>query len=662
MVFKKGHRYHPAGYAKESRPKVVKPLVRSVIMPTAGEISEFAGATGRVLPFPEQEFNAYCARALVLSKDYGLIPFKSLGSQTWVMDHIKAGLKDGVSSFTILKARQLGITTILFMLDLGWLQHNPGMIGAFVIHSGKAQAFFRNALKRILANTMPPEREEPADDDEALESALNWRDSQIVTENRDYLLFKNQSMLSYLVAGTRSEEAGGLGRSGSFSFAHMSEVAFYGSPDDLNQFEASLSHKHPRRLYVAESTADGYNHFYDMWNDAKKSALQRAIFASWVMNEAYSCPSGSAEYERYSPETSEPLTKYERVMIALCKRRYDIEVSPNQVAWRRWFSAEKLRGNETTLAQEMPWHEEEAFQSSGRPFFARGAITKLYRATLPMPFKAFRYVVAENWFDTQLVAVNSEQGSNLKLWAEPVEGASYVLGADPAYGSSDAAADSAASMWRVYADRVEQVAEYQCEDISTSAFAWVLAHLGGWFGSNGADVLLALEVSGPGQSVDIELETLYKLIGRGQGLQCTLLPRMKKFIYRRLDMMSGRGSAWHIKMTREIKWHIMCILKNELELGTAHAKSAAMVGELESVHVTEGRVECVQGKHDDLCVAAALALYGWKLHRQQMMITLGKTYASAHRPPAIRKTSSFAEFLAQSYIRQIDPGRLPKDV
>ena len=45
------------------------------------------------------------------------------------------GLDNGIHHFVVLKARQLGITTISIAMDLFWLMVHPGMQGGLIVDS-----------------------------------------------------------------------------------------------------------------------------------------------------------------------------------------------------------------------------------------------------------------------------------------------------------------------------------------------------------------------------------------------------------------------------------------------------------------------------------------------------------------------------------------------
>ena len=83
--------------------------------------------------FNLQNFYRFCNQLRIETKEKGLVKMTNLlGTQTYVMNEIAQGLKEGVHHFVILKGRQLGITTVSLALDLYWSFTNPGLQSSLV--------------------------------------------------------------------------------------------------------------------------------------------------------------------------------------------------------------------------------------------------------------------------------------------------------------------------------------------------------------------------------------------------------------------------------------------------------------------------------------------------------------------------------------------------
>ena len=151
------------------------------------------------------------------------------------MDEIARGLSEGIHHFTILKGRQLGITTISLALDLYWHFLNPGLQGTLVTDTEENRDMFRSTLAMYMEG-LPKEFRIP-----------------LLAHNRNQLSLKNRSRLFYQVAGLRAK--GSLGRGKAITYLHGTETSSWGDEEGLASLLASLAETNPMRMYIFESTA-----------------------------------------------------------------------------------------------------------------------------------------------------------------------------------------------------------------------------------------------------------------------------------------------------------------------------------------------------------------------------------------------------------------------
>src|SRR6266850_1086430 len=104
--------------------------------------------------FDRAEFTQFCANLQIDSKEFGTIPLRFLGTQTYLLDEIISGLDAGIHEFDVLKARQLGITTACLALDLYWLFKHEGLRGTLVTHDEETREECRANLTLYMA-TLP---------------------------------------------------------------------------------------------------------------------------------------------------------------------------------------------------------------------------------------------------------------------------------------------------------------------------------------------------------------------------------------------------------------------------------------------------------------------------------------------------------------------------
>jgi hypothetical protein len=581
--------------------------------PAAPEPEKFELKFTKVAPFPRDRFLSFISKCKVQSKDYGLIPFKMLGSQRYILEEICAGLAEGITTFYILKARQLGSSTFFLLLDVFWSMEHKGLLGVFLTHKEESRDDFRAAIEVFFAETP--------------KGFL----VKYVRHNRNLLILKNGSKFRYLIAGTSENRKGGLGRSGSANFVHSTETAFYGNGDDLNEFRSQTSSLYPHRLQIYETTANGFNWFSDEWDLAVKDPTKRAIFVGWWRDERNQLPIDHPFFAKYMHDgLSSTLSALERKRIREVREAYDFEISLQQVAWYRWHLESEKAGDQSLMDQEYPWTTDDAFQATGSQFFTAEALTTCTREARKHPFQVYRYKLGTKFEDTVLQQTRDTR-SPLRIWEEASKFGYYALGCDPAYGSSDEADRTCISIWRCFSDAMVQVAEFCSTEPSTYQCAWVLAHLAGYYGLT--YIMPVLEITGPGQSVFDELQKVHKHASEIKanedyaGIR-NILANMRHFMYKRIDSLSG-GLVYQWRTSHELKTRMMNSYKNGIELGRVVPRSVPLLEEMRRIVNDEGTIGGQGRAKDDRVMGAALAYQGWNMWAQPKLKAMGMTMKAA---------------------------------
>ena len=363
--------------------------------------------------FNLNNFYRFCDNLSVETKEDGLKKLTHrLGTQTYVMDEIQKGLAEDVHFFVILKGRQQGITTITLALDLYWHFINDGLQGTLVTDTEENKDMFRGTLTNYM-DGLPKSFKVP-----------------MVAHNRNGLSLKNRSRLFYQVAGLRAK--GSLGRGKGITYLHGTETSSWGDEEGLASLLASLAENNPKRLFVFESTARGFNMFHDMYVTAKRARTQRAIFCGWWRNEFYSADPESNVYKTY---WDGKLTPEEKEWTRDVKKLYNVEINSRQMAWWRWKLYEGIK-DDALMYQEFPPTEDYAFIMTGSSFFSNARCTDAIKLAKKIQPDNYRYSFGSNFQDTQVLK-STDRLATLRVWEEPIDTAYYVIGADPAYGSSD---------------------------------------------------------------------------------------------------------------------------------------------------------------------------------------------------------------------------------
>jgi len=313
-------------------------------------------------------------------------------------------------------------------------------------------------------------------------------------------------------------------------------------------------------------------------------------------------------------------------------------ISPEQIAWYRWYSEEKT-SDPTLVLQEMPWTEHQAFVVTGSQFFASKYLSESYkRINAESAPTSMRVEVRHTMTDTHVISCPPKV-SNLQVWATPVEKAYYVLGADPAYGSSEWADRFVVSVWRAYADRIEQVAEFATPDCLPYQFAWVMCYLAGCY----SPCHWNLEVNGPGAAVLGELDNLKRMRFAGaksdQVIMNNFLGGMKEFFYTRADQISRSPTARGTSSTLKEKRRYFDTYRDYCARGMVIPHSRHLLDEMKWVTCEPGMAPSASGRNkDDRVIGACLAVQMWHDKMRTKLLAQGITYNRTEENPGRQMT------------------------
>ena len=254
----------------------------------------------------------------------------------------------------VLKARQIGFSTltesIIFKNTATKFNVNAGII----THKEEATTNLFNMSKRMYDNL--PDNMKPS----------------LKRSNAKELIFDNdqgtglKSKIKCMTAGSS-----GVGRSDTFNYLHISELAFWGNnakETTIGLFQAVPNL--PNTMIVIESTANGFEYFKELWDMAVKGESDFIpVFVGW--NEL-------TDYQM--PYTGFELTEEEKEL----QRIYNLSLE--QLQWRRWCINNNCGGDEQQFKQEYPINPQEAFISSGNCIFDKQIVINRVQE-LPKPLK-----------------------------------------------------------------------------------------------------------------------------------------------------------------------------------------------------------------------------------------------------------------------------------
>jgi hypothetical protein len=291
----------------------------------------------------------------------------------------------------LLKARQFGFSTLILALFFLDTVNNPNTQTVVIAHDADSTERLFQIVRRFYDHL--PEATRP----------------KTRYANRKELLWP--ALDSSFFVGTAG--AKGFGRGGTINNVHMSEVAFW---PDAETLVAGLLQAVPADGNVfAETTANGLgNWFYTEYQTAKRGASTfTPRFFGWHEHREYRTETPALERSEEEQAASDTLG-----------------LDDEQLAWRRG----KVRELKELFPQEYPASDSEAFLTSGNPYFDRARIKALIDALESKEFDPIRVVIPPHL--ERLSKAYSEGW--LKVWAPPVPGRTYAIGADTAEGLTDA--------------------------------------------------------------------------------------------------------------------------------------------------------------------------------------------------------------------------------
>lgn len=284
----------------------------------------------------------------IVDKRNNLIKFKLNEEQDRMLQHIEYCLKHDLPiRMIVLKARQIGATTFFAGLGFWYAAMQKNRTYGIVAHLMKsAESIFQKC--KVFYNNLPTE----------LQPATTQMSGEGITFDKK----NGMGINSKIQFATVSE---GVFRGQTLGYLHLSECAFWeGNVQAIENSLAPTVAIAPGTIIVRESTANGYNTFKDDWDRAISGKSEYTpFFFGWHQHSEY----------RLKLPTGFTLTEEEELL----KTRFSLD--DEQLMWRRYQINNNYNENPMWFAQENPMTPEEAFVSSGTGVFDAETILEGYR-------------------------------------------------------------------------------------------------------------------------------------------------------------------------------------------------------------------------------------------------------------------------------------------
>lgn len=474
---------------------------------------------------------------------------------TFKMNPQQRELVEGLSKYNIvLKSRQLGITTISCCLSLYYAITKPNSHCMLISYSLDSASTIFDKLKTMY------------------DSLPNGIRPKEIANNRSSLKFSNGSKITVTTLGSKE-----LARGSSLQFVHISEVAFAKQELVSKQLLAIEQALLPDSKLIIESTANGLNEFYNIWQKAENGeSLYKPFFFSWIDDKIMFAEEYEQFSKRYKSIHGAELTIDELEPIE--QTYYNMGASLKQLMWRRLKIA---NSSEMQFKQEYPATPIEAFITTGNNIFDTEKVVQQYNER-----KSIEKLTDILSLPT---ALKPYIRTYLKVWEEPQRGMKYYVGVDSAEGVGQ---DS--SVIDIYNQDAVQVAQFRSNKIQAYNIASICNEIGLWYNR----ALLIVEKASTGGVILDRLRNMYHY----------------KNLYKHKDY-DQKG-----KMVKKIGWKTTLKTKPLLINDFAEwfhnndifIRSADTLNEMKTYVYDGSSTNAESGKHDDTVIASALAVQGIK--------------------------------------------------
>lgn len=354
-------------------------------------------AQGQTVEFTARDFIEEFFK--IRDKKGNLVPLKFNHAQEKIYSQLKEDYGTKPSRYIILKARQLGVSTFTEAFIAFMTMFNPNTNSVIMAHLTESASSIFNMTKLFISE-LP----------EGMKPQQKYSNAREIVFDADTNGLK--SSIRVMVASDAT-------RGSTYKFAHLSEVAFWEHPEDallaLNQAVPMTDDS----LIIMESTANGFNYFYNLWQDAVNGRNDYTpIFFPWYVDPEYTRP-----YDGFT------LTQYEKDI----KDKYDLTL--DQLQWRRWCIANNCGNDEMKFRQEYPISPEEAFITSGTSIFNTEIILEHMKNLKPYIKRGYFSYDYDGLHITNIHWVDDPMGY-IKIYKD-YAGGNTVIGGDTAGEGSD---------------------------------------------------------------------------------------------------------------------------------------------------------------------------------------------------------------------------------
>ena len=459
----------------------------------------------------------------------------------------------------VSKSRQLGVTSWALAYSLYLTHTEPDTVCMIMSYSLDTVDIVFKKLKAMYDDLNP---------------AVKIKD---VANNRKELLLKNRSRIICCVCGTKDAARGATLR-----YVHLTEVAFMDDEKLKNQLVAIEAALRPDGQIVLESTSQGMNYWFELWQKAVNHESQyKPFFFSWIDDKRLFL----REYEEFSEIYKDRNGKYIEIdeladeELMLLKRMGGTEnpLALLKLMWRRIkisnIGIDKFR-------QEYPSTAMESFCVSGNTIFDGKRIQERLNNLGETP----KIEVTNNF--PKLI---KKWKRYISIWQMPKKGKKYYCGVDTAEGLG-----SDNSVISIVDEDGFQVFEFAHNKIKPYEFADLVREVGYFYNTG----LLVVEKMSAGHTV---VSKLYDGNSRYINL----------YKYRTYDAKGKTKKKPGFETSNKSRPIILNRFIELFDKGEICINAKGLLDEMRAFQVDDtGKMQAVKGAKDDRVMAFAMALEG----------------------------------------------------
>lgn len=532
---------------------------------------------------------------MIKDKHSRIVPFVPNIPQKVLIDHVLLCIKEKRPiKAIILKARQMGLSTAVEAVIYWWTSTNTNINSVIIGHEESSSKNLYMMFRRYYDKT-----------NALFKPSVRYNTRTDLSFERFNEAGEQVGLGSSIKTATAGNKA--AGRSDTINLLHASELGEWENGEDL---VASLLEtvpdepvmEKPSMLFL-ESTAKGRGNYFHKEFVASTKGLNNFtpfFFPWWILDT----------YERDEGPLGE-LSEYEEFLVDLMKRGHDvagqhIDIDPERIPAKIHFYRRKAKNFESTperLPQEYPSTWQEAFVASGKNVFSTLALQEMEKEALPLGETVYKKISPDALYDNYTIEdvpyESSEKPDDftykapLKVFAEPVPGHEYVIGADVAEGLENGDF-SVADV--VDTSTMQTVARWRGH-VDPDKFGEILGALGTHYNF----ALIGVEVNNHGLTTTQKLrDTFYT----------NLYKRERGYDEDYEEPTSNLGWKTDVRTKRMMIDDLIRLVRE----GVVKDPDTVFVNEAFAfVRDARGRMNAEEGEHDDTVMAKAIAyqLFPW---------------------------------------------------